>query len=412
MMYDVVIIGGGIAGLYAAYNIKRFLPTTTFIILEKERKQRLGGRAGNEMFCGTEIVTGAGIGRRKKDVLLHRLLKEFSIETPEFIVEPKYSRTITQLSDIPKIMDELKKKYNSDKPETFKTFAKSILGEKEYENFLITSGYTDYENEDAHDVLYHYGMEDNSTKFTGFHVAWKTLVSKMAEMIGPEHFVFSSKIVALSKIVSENRFEVYTGSNDFSAKKVIIATTISSIRLLLPDFHIYKEIEGQPFLRVYGKFDKKSVNIINQFMKGTTIVPGPLQKIIPIDADKGIYMIAYSDNKNAEFLKTHLENTAQNRHFFCQLIEESLGIQKDSLKLLTMKHFYWDIGTHYYKPLEKYYKTRAEFIEKAQHPDKNVMIVGEALSFQQGWTEGALESVVGRQNKPTAKSAVIRFCLD
>jgi len=395
-MYDVVIIGGGIAGLYAAYKIKRFSSTTKLLILEKERKQKMGGRAGNEMFCGTEVVTGAGIGRRNKDVLLYRLLKELSIKTTEFIVEPKYAKTIKQMSDIPRIMVELKKRYKSSiKPETFKVFAKSIMGTEEYNKFIITSGFTDYENEDAHDVLYFYGMDDNSTKYKGFHVAWKELVWKMAETIGQEHFRFSCNVAAISKTNSDT-FQVYPefSGTYYSAKKVIIATAISGIRRLLPDFHMYKEIEGQPFLRVYGKFDKKSMDIVNQFVKGTTIVPGHLQKIIPMDAEKGLYMIAYSDNKHAEILKTHLENTAQNRHFFCQLIEQSLGIPKESLKLNTMKHFYWDIGTHYFKPLDtRMYKSRAEFIEKAQHPAKNMLVIGEAVSSHQGWTEGALESV-------------------
>ena len=390
MMYDVIIIGGGIAGLFAAYNITRFSPSTKFIILEKERKQKLGGRAGNEMFCGVEIVTGAGIGRKKKDVLLYRLLKELSIKTSEFTVEPKYSRTIPEISDIPKIMDELKKHSKGTKPETFKALAKRILGQEGYNNFLITSGYTDYENQDAQDVLHYYGMEDNYSKYKGFHVSWKELVWKMAEMIGTEHFRFSSNVVAMTKTKS-NTFQVYTGSKDYSAKKVIVATTISGIRLLLPEYPIFKEIEGQPFLRVYGKFLEP--DIVNRFVQSTTIVPGPLQKIIPINTEKGVYMIAYSDNNQAEFLKPHLENTALNRKFFCQLLEKSLGIPKDSLKLSTMKHYYWDIGTHYYKPLLNKFKTRKEFIEKAQHPDKNIMVVGEAVSLQQGWTEGALKSV-------------------
>ena len=392
-MYDVIIIGSGIAGLYAAYTIKRLSPTTTFLILEKQRKQGIGGRAGNEMFCGTEIVTGAGIGRRKKDKLLHHLLKELSIKITEFQVEPNYS-AYPQKTDIPRIMDELKKQLKG-KSETFKNFAKNILGAKEYDNFLITSGYSDYENEDVHDVLYHYGMDDNSTKYKGFHVAWKEMVSKLAEIIGSEHFRFSKNIVSISK-TAQGTFQVFPmeSNETFSAKKVIIATTISGIRMLLPDFHIYKEIEGQPFLRVYGKFDKTSMNIMSRYVKGTTIVVGPLQKLIPIDTDKGIYMIAYSDNKHALHLKTHLENTAQNRHYFCQIMEQSLGIPKDSLKLTTMKHFYWDIGTHYYKPLDtRFYETRAAFIKQAQNPDKNILVIGEVVSFQQGWTEGALESV-------------------
>ena len=30
---------------------------------------------------------------------------------------------------------------------------------------------------------------------------------------------------------------------------------------------------------------------------------------------------------------------------------------------------------------------------KAQHPEKGVLVVGEAISINQGWTEGALDSV-------------------
>ena len=397
MMYDVIIIGAGVAGLYAAYNIKRLSPSSTFLILEKNGKHGLGGRAGNEMFCGTKVVTGAGIGRLKKDKFLYRLLKELSIKTTEFVtVEPHYSTTINK-SNIPKILVQLKKLLKEeDKPGTFKSFATKILGSKEYDQFLITSGYTDYENEDVHDVLYHYGMEDNFTRYKGFHVAWKELVLKMVETIGSDHIKFSYNVAAISKLSSQT-FEIYkTGSEHFfSAKKVIIATTVSGIRTLLPDLNIYKEIEGQPFLRVYGKFDKKSTTIMNQFIKGTTIVPGHLQKIIPIDSDKGIFMIAYSDNKHALFLKTHLENDEQNRHYFCRIVEKCLGIPRDSLKLITMKSFYWDIGTHYYKPLDinRIHKTRAEFIDDAQHPVKDVLVVGEVVSLQQGWTEGALESV-------------------
>ena len=102
MMYDVIIIGAGVAGLYAAYNIKWLSPNTTFLILEKNGKHGLGGRAGNELFCGTEVVFVAGIGRLKKDKLLYRLLKDLSIKTTEFDIEPHYSKTVLT-SDIQKI---------------------------------------------------------------------------------------------------------------------------------------------------------------------------------------------------------------------------------------------------------------------------------------------------------------------
>jgi monoamine oxidase len=134
--YDIIIIGSGMAGLYSAYNIKKTSPHTSFLILEKYKKQWIGGRASNDIFYGTEIVTGAGIGRKSKDKLLFNLLKEFSLDTNEYIVTPKYSQ-LFQPTNNKYIVEELKyefQKYNGP-PLTFKEFATKILGEKTYRSF-------------------------------------------------------------------------------------------------------------------------------------------------------------------------------------------------------------------------------------------------------------------------------------
>ena len=58
-----------------------------------------------------------------------------------------------------------------------------------------------------------------------------------------------------------------------------------------------------------------------------------------------------------------------------------------------MQYFYWPIGTHYYQPLSNEYKNRKDFIDEAQHPLPNILVVGEVVALNQGWTQGALESV-------------------
>jgi hypothetical protein len=405
--YDVIIIGSGIAGLYSAYNLKKMNPALSFLILEKHKKQWIGGRTSNETFYGTEIVTGAGIGRKKKDKLLIELMRDLHLKFSEFEFKPFFSNTIQNPIDIKKTINSLKKRtiYAN---ETFKNFARKALGEVEYAKFLITNGYTDYENDDAFDVMDNYGLEDNYCCWTGLNVPWKKMVLALTHKIGINNIRAScsaTNILTFEKdkhkkngvnFNSDNYdYCVETDNNiSYYCNKIIVATTITSLRSLFPRNKIYDQIEGQPFLRLYAKFSKSSVPILKEFVKGYTIVPSVLQKIIPIDANKGVYMIAYSDNKSAEFLKNKLSDTEENREMFALLVETSLGMPINTVKINALKDFYWPIGTHYYKPLDiKMYSDREEFIYVAQHPDPNIIVVGEVVANNQGWTEGALESV-------------------
>ena len=104
-------------------------------------------------------------------------------------------------------------------------------------------------------------------------------------------------------------------------------------------------------------------------------------------------MFCYNDNSSSIAFKNRTKNTSRNRKYYCKLIQKALGMTED-LKLVNMKSFYWEIGTHYYKPLKSCYLNRSEFISEAQHPAKNIYVIGEVVSKHQGWVEGALESCV------------------
>lgn len=399
--FDIIIIGSGMSGLYSAYNIKKKSPSTTFLILEKYKKEWIGGRTSNEMFYGTQIVTGAGIGRKDTNPLLIKLMNELNIDYSEFKSIMNYSNLLKPI-DIVKIIDKLRIEYKKH-PElhnkTFKEFFIKVLGIHLYKQFILSAGYTDYENADIKETLYNYGMDDNKGGWTGLHIPWKKMVHKLYQEIGKQHFKFSSDVIQVNKIKDKPcLFEIKTEDNKiYYSNKVIIATTITGIKKLVPGASnknsLYQEIHGQPFLRLYAKFDKKSSEIIKKYVPNYTIVPGPLQKIIPMDANKGVYMIAYSDNNNAIILKNHLKNTPENRNLYSELIEKSLGITEDKLKIIEIKDFYWPIGTHYYEPLNTSFENRDDFLNEVQHPEKGMLVVGEAVSRYQGWTEGALESV-------------------
>ena len=412
---DVIIIGSGISGLYAAYQIKRLSPpNTTFLILEKNKKQWMGGRVGNETFYGADIVVGAGVGRKNKDHALIQLLKDTKVPYSEFVSRRNYAASFTPI-DIMEVVRKLKIEYKKHtelhRHKTFKQFFIEVFDANVYKNFVITTGYTDFENADIYETLYHYGMDDNVSGWTGLGISWKQLVDTLYAKIGKDHFKFSSEVARIRKIQETpcHLFEITTADNNsYYSNKVVVATTINAVKKIVPGASnrtsIYQQIHGQAFLLVYANFDRESAEIMKKYVTAFTPLAGPLQKIIPMDPNKGVYMVAYTDNRHATALKAKgaLENTRENCEMYSKWIETALGIPSPSspslddrgaLNIIAIKDYYWPVGTHYYEPLGGDFKNRIEFIRQAQNPEKGMIVVGEMISRHQGWVEGALESV-------------------
>jgi hypothetical protein len=432
-IYDTVIIGAGIAGLYAAYKIKKKDPHHKIAIFESEK--HIGGRMGTENFHGSQIAIGAGVGRKRKDKLLQKLLQELQIPTHEFKVKTNYANTITTPCDVKQTFQYLKHTYEKHpEPEnTFREFATKKLGEQRYQQFIMCAGFTDYENEGVYNTLYYYGFDDNYQQWTALGIPWQKLLQALQKSIGKsnihkgtlvEHIeidktceVWSEKI--WSEALENLRFSdrsasttndrgsevstrvetpdgsltgvvwiVSTTNKKVRTKQVIVATTIDVAQRLIPDANHrnspYQSIKGQPFLRIYGKFTPESNQVIQEYVTASTIVPGPIHKLIPINPIKGIYMIVYTDNKGAKILKKYIENTVTNRKSLCKYLQEALGITQ-KLELEDIRGFYWPIGTHYY--------AQHHLENITQNPKPNLYIIGEMISHNQGWVEGALESV-------------------
>ena len=67
---------------------------------------------------------------------------------------------------------------------TFKEFFIDVLGAERYKEFVITTGYTDFEDADLYETLYHYGMDDNVSGWTALLVPWGDLIERLYERIG------------------------------------------------------------------------------------------------------------------------------------------------------------------------------------------------------------------------------------
>ncbi len=388
MIYDFIIIGAGISGLYCAYNILKNNKNAKIIILEKDK---IGGRMNVYNFHGTNVNIGAGVGRKNKDQLLLNLLKNLNVNFNESPFNVNYHDTVVKIN-FKTIINKLKNNYNQEKHKnlTFKKYATEILGKDVYKKFVTYNGYSDYEKEDAYQTIYNYGFDDNIGGNTILYIKWNELLDALCKIIGYNNIKENVSVIKIksNSVITDKNKEIFS-------KNIIIASNIDTVKKLLPQYKIYNNIKGQPFLRTYGLFDNKSTEIINKIINGYTIVNGPIKKIIPINKEKGIYMIAYTDNKGALYFK----NKINDKDFFCRELEKTLQLEKNTLKLKEIKSFYWNIGTHYYKPLPKKFKTREDFINLSQNPNKNIFVIGELISTNQGWSQGALESVNNILNK-------------
>ena len=396
-MIDFIFIGGGISSLYTAYELLKINPKLNIKILEKNN--HLGGRTWKDTFSHTKVVVGAGI-LRAKDELAIKLLDELKVDYSQHVSTRNY--ILPKLLDIKAIFTNLKSIYNEnpDKYEknTFKQFAVSVIGNNTYNQFRQQSGYTDYDNQNVYDTLYNYGFSDNFANNKIIYLDWTLLINKIKDKLKTFENVKLYTDINIINIDVDEKITVTTSTKIYTSNYIVSGTDITSFNKLfikLPKkvLQPYKFIKGQPFLLLYAKLSKESVDIMKKYIKGFTVCSSPIHKIIPINPDDGIYLISYCDNKNAIKLKPSLNN----KKYLETLLEKTLDTD-DKLKILDLHHYYWENGTHYFKPFEYKY-SRNEFFTNIRNPVKNVYIVGEMVSQKQGWVNGVLETCIKVINK-------------
>jgi hypothetical protein len=360
MIYDYIVIGGGIAGLACAYHLSK---TYDVCLLEKDDK--VGGRSWVDIFEGEPVNTGAGVGRYGKDTYLTSLLNEMNMSVSSVPVKITYD---TDPIDILYYVEEMKKR-PLDRTKPFKENFCDLFGENVYKQFVHTNGYTDFEKDDVYDAVYNYGFEDNTNGALIFYVDWNNLSRKLSKRLT----IYQVNVRSISKYSN-----IWFINDTYMTRNIVYATDIHGLSSYVRYTPLYKEITEnvgcQSFVRTYAvmKGTVKPFHVIH--------TKTPLQKVIYLGKNR--LMIAYADNESADNVKTF-----DKKEFEIYLNE--VGIAN---KIKTFKTYYWECGTHYYKPL-KGFENRDEFIEYAQHPEDGIYVVGEWISNNQGWVEGALESV-------------------
>lgn len=425
---SAIVVGSGIGGLYWAYRyVKEHVKSNTWknkrlVVLEKSN--RYGGRVCTMPFAGIRVIGGAGVGRALKDRLLYQFVQDLGLSDDVRVLEGpdsniQYQKLLMPLvSEFEGWVETLKHKATRlyiANPEsraqmTFKRFATQALGGGQtYDSFVAVSGYTDYENADYIDTVFNYGFDDvyNNAGRIMFTVPWDKMIAKIVSFLRAHGVIIIRNTPGIYIVKTEGgKMGVATSKKGlFIADDTVVLnvdpnTAARMIAKAVPHAHreeqlfALAQIRSQPFLRLYVMLNREYIPFVKTLIKGYMVVNNVLQKILPIDRDKGIYMLAYSDNESA----LQLQHVADLSFLSVQLCN-ALSIAPAVTDMITdTKQVFWAEGTHYYAPLQptRVYHDRGSFLEYVKNPmgDRSVQLVGEAYSeFNQGWTEGALESV-------------------
>ena len=384
-MYDYIIIGGGISGLYANYLLRN----KKTLLLEKNKY--IGGRGIEVKFHNKYIKLGAGILEPHNKHLL-RLLKKLKIKyykargTINYMFKTNLNMNIA-IKQIKNKYKILKKKNTKDiKYLTIKQFIIKYFGAKFFNEYNKMTEYSDYHNFDITYFIKYYKLQDQTnTPYNFFYLSWNDVINKLKKL-NPR--IKTNYEVKSIKYIKSEQNSYYLINNKYKTKNIITAVTVSTLDKILEKSNIKVEkyskyIGAVPFMRVYTYH--KNGHKLN--IEHYNIVDNILQKIIHIDDN--ILMISYNDSKYANKLYKLYK---QDKNIFINKIEKyAKSVLNQDVKIDDVQIAYWKEGIHYIKPTKDVeLKT---LIKKLQNPHPNFYVCGEMLSYKQGWVEGSIESV-------------------
>lgn len=419
---DYIIIGGGISGFYLALKLKKSDPNLNVILLEKE--EQFGGRIKYKSFeCRPNSHYAVGAGSiRKSDTLVLNLCKMLNIEFSENI-----SETIHKIPNYPNekeasvIFKEWCLLYEKNKREiqengySMENFLTRFYGIDKVQEWKKMSGYNDFWNSDVSDTLNFYPSSEifwNKDSLYSVKGGYRRIFQVLEENVKSNQVecISSFKVTKVKQLESKKQGTLYkvqghyrptkedvsfqSSHEKFYCRKVIFATTKCALKniQMKPKIHFLDEIENQNFVVILTLHD----TIIPSSIPDTVIWGDEGKKHIVFNRKKGVLLGVYCDNEYCSFWYHLLKNGTKKTliHHLQELYNKRYS--KDDLSpIKDVICQYWHTGTHYYLPRTKDLGlSRIEYIKNNYiNPNENMYFCGEMISLEQGWVQGALESV-------------------
>lgn len=388
---NIVVVGGGISGLYLCYHLVKKGYTNLTLV---EKDNIFGGRMVSEEiilsdYTKVSIEGGAGVIRDTDDLMI-TLLNELNISTnfwtpsPTSLVYVADTEIIESYGSkelLSKICDDA----TSDKTllEVVKT---TNISELDKIMFLIGTSYGELFESNALNTC----KENNWDEFLyveheyGKPKEWSEVTNVLIEMIkGKTNLLLGHKVIEVTTdyiLVDEN-------GNNLKIKydKLLITPPVNQLQKIKFSkpftswFSLMNNIQFQiDYLRVYCLLDKP-LKLDSKICTNLDI-----RRVIPI-TDR-VIMGVYTDGEDASKIHEIIKRSKDEGMMY---IEEQLRKIIPISKVERIWEFYWSKGICGWKPTSD---PLNEYMKYINHPLDNVYFCGDGYSMHTGWLEGALES--------------------
>lgn len=443
--YDFVIVGAGISGVFAAWRINTFLPDKKVLLVEQEK--RMGGRLlsfplGNGVFGEIGgMRTFPDIDKELTKTLQLIGKKTFPVpyNEPQNIAYLKGNRFNVSIGDTvgqrKEVIDQLYHINSSNlqsingsvasaelrlAPESagdWETmFSDPKLNNTDYASSLLRQGVPNGTLEAFRDLSgYNFAFDAPIGTSTGIREN-SSLSGRMQQHFiegGYDSIVFElAKRASRTTILLQTKFLDFekTGDNTYNAfihtpmgKKKIHTRNI--ILAIPPNFLYRLGIDYSPYVENWSAFkafftvSKSTWDLLslNGKRMGRNVSDLPARQIWLYSGKAPYYVILlYCDNEDATFWRNlvpkECNQKMENALMYPALTEAFLsfasrifGVPQNAIEINSVLFKHWAHGAFFWK------KGGYRDLSRPLGISENIFVVGSAISFSQGWTNGSLE---------------------
>ena len=418
-MHDIIIVGGGISGLYLAYLLSK---DSNKNILLLEKSNRLGGLIDSRFvdFQKSSRQTrkkkhmtkyeagGAVVYDHQKHML--KLLKELNIETSKLpfdsegnylkelreegraqpLAKSENKRYIHLLKKVFAFMDKKKDTYC--RQYTLEQICIQVIGFQDARFLEFCYGYAG-EFRVANSVVARKNIENevfHSKNVVFFKNGYERVIDRLADAIKDKVTIHLKKEVTHFNEHNDGHYTINTKDGHYMTKQLVFMVPQQVLAKMERSFHPEELnelncVEPISLCRVFHRYNTK--NGENKWVDKVkyATVNNALRQIIPANKKKGLLQISYSDWYFADYWGKL--NATQSKTLANTLVKETYPTATIKPPTWTKTH-YWNGAIHFWKPN----CNERSLYGKITRMRKNLFIGGESFSLNQGWCEGAIQT--------------------